>query len=58
MEIQWENCGYCGCCVTVCPENIIELAENTLNISEGCTECGKCVSICPLGALQVRNTDE
>jgi Fe-S-cluster-containing hydrogenase component 2 len=44
--------------VTVCPENIIELVENTLKISEGCTECGNCVSICPLGALMARNDYE
>jgi len=58
MEVQSENCGYCGCCVAVCPENIIELTENILNIMDGCTECGRCASICPLGALITVNNDE
>ena len=51
MKIQSENCGYCGCCVGVCPEHALELEENILIILEGCTECGNCAIVCPLGAL-------
>jgi ferredoxin len=51
MDILSENCGYCGCCVAVCPENVLELEETRLNLREGCTECGNCSVICPLGAL-------
>jgi ferredoxin len=53
MEFQSEYCGYCGSCVTVCPEGILELSENLLNVDTGCTECGNCVYVCPLGALIV-----
>lgn len=58
MEVQSENCGYCGSCVTVCPEGIIELAENGLNVEIGCTDCGNCVYMCPLGALMVGKDDD
>jgi Fe-S-cluster-containing hydrogenase component 2 len=53
MNILSENCGYCGCCVGVCPENVLELEENKLQIKEGCTECGNCVVVCPLGAMVI-----
>lgn len=58
MEVLSENCGYCGSCVTVCPENFIELNENGLTIKEECTNCGNCTYVCPLGALMVRNDNE
>lgn len=58
MEVLTENCGYCGSCVTVCPENVIELAENGLSLSDGCTNCGNCAYVCPLGAIIVRNAHE
>ena len=51
MDIIQENCGYCGTCVCVCPENVLELGENGLIIKNGCTECGNCAIVCPLGAL-------
>jgi len=51
MEILTENCGYCGCCVVVCPAHVLELEESGLNVLDGCTECGNCVIVCPLGAL-------
>jgi ferredoxin len=51
MDIIQENCGYCGTCVCVCPENVIELEENGLIIKDRCTECGNCAIVCPLGAL-------
>jgi ferredoxin len=51
MDIISENCGYCGTCVSVCPENILELEENGLIARDGCIECGNCVMVCPLGAL-------
>jgi ferredoxin len=51
MDILRENCGYCGCCVGVCPENVLELEENGIKAHNGCTECGNCAVVCPLGAL-------
>jgi ferredoxin len=46
-----EKCGYCGACVSVCPNNFLELAESGLKVYSGCKDCGTCVVICPLGAL-------
>lgn len=51
MDIVSENCGYCGTCVCVCPENVLILEENGLIMKNGCTECGNCATVCPLGAL-------
>jgi ferredoxin len=51
MNIQTENCGYCGCCVGVCPENVLILEENTIHQVDGCIECGNCTVVCPLGAI-------
>lgn len=45
-------CSYCGSCVAVCPENVIELVDVHLNIDHGgCTDCAKCIKGCPVGAL-------
>ncbi len=51
MNIRRENCGYCGCCVGVCPESVLELEENSIQQHEGCIECGNCATVCPLGAI-------
>lgn len=58
MEILTENCGYCGCCVAVCPEHVLKLEENKISSSEGCTECGNCYYVCPLGAIVSGGKDE
>ncbi len=51
MKYKEDNCGYCGTCVAVCPNEILKLMENKINISEGCDNCGKCSIVCPLGAI-------
>lgn len=55
IEYQRDNCGYCGACVPVCPQQILELTENELTISEGCDDCGNCTVVCPLGALTLED---
>lgn len=52
VKVDRARCSYCGGCVSLCPEDAIELAETRLTISEACTECGLCVPACPVGALQ------
>ncbi|HSR31762.1 MAG TPA: geranylgeranyl reductase family protein [Anaerolineae bacterium] len=47
-----KRCAYCGGCVSVCPQDAIELAETRLSITEDCIECGLCVAACPVGALR------
>ena len=51
IKYQRNNCGYCGACVTVCSQQILELTENEVTKGTGCDECGNCTIICPLGAF-------
>jgi ferredoxin len=53
LRIRREVCGYCGACVSVCPEGALELVDAYLTVGDGCRDCGICARICPLGALEV-----
>lgn len=50
--IDEELCSYCGACVAVCPENIIDLVDIYLKIDQlKCTDCARCIKGCPVGVL-------
>ena len=52
MRFNAEKCGYCGACVSVCPHNSLELAENNIVVNKNkCDDCGICTFVCPLGAF-------
>jgi ferredoxin len=51
MKIITDQCGYCGACVAVCPQNILILFEGGVTMINGCENCGDCSLVCPLGAL-------
>lgn len=52
--VDREKCGYCGACVSVCPNNAISLIDLYLYINrELCNSCLSCVKVCPLGALGI-----
>jgi len=51
IKYQRDNCGYCGACVTVCSQQILELTENEVTKGIGCDECGNCTIVCPMGAF-------
>ncbi|RQD82529.1 MAG: 4Fe-4S dicluster domain-containing protein [Methanocalculus sp. MSAO_Arc2] len=53
LTIQRDICGYCGACVSVCPEGALELIDAYLTVDQSCIDCGICDRICPLGALEV-----
>ena len=53
LTIRREVCGYCGCCVSVCPEGALELIDAYLTVDDRCTGCKICTRACPLGALEV-----
>jgi len=54
ITVDKELCSYCGTCVAVCPQNIIELVDIHLQIEESkCIKCGICVNCCPVGALNL-----
>ena len=47
-----ECCG-CGACLTVCPQNCIDLAEGSAVIwQNNCLHCGNCLEKCPVGAIE------
>ena len=48
-----EWCMYCGECAGVCPRNLIEVREISLNFNEDeCKDCRICVKACPVQALE------
>ena len=55
LKVHRDICGYCGCCVSVCPEGALELIDAYLSVEPNCTSCGICAKVCPLGALEVVN---
>lgn len=58
IVIRREICGYCGACVSVCPEAALELVDAYLEIdTEKCKNCRICVRVCPLGALEVSDEE-
>ena len=38
LNVHRDICGYCGCCVSVCPEGALELIDAYLSVEENCTE--------------------
>lgn len=59
MKFNAEKCGYCGACVSVCPNSSLELTENRIIINENkCDDCGRCSIICPLGAFYIIEVEE
>ncbi|MHC1635980.1 MAG: 4Fe-4S binding protein [Candidatus Methanospirareceae archaeon] len=53
IRVDRYRCAYCGACVTICPEDAIDLAGMWLEIREDtCNSCKVCVKICPVGALE------
>ncbi|MCQ8894462.1 MAG: 4Fe-4S binding protein [Methanolinea sp.] len=55
LKVFREVCGYCGCCVSVCPQGALELIDAYLEVADTCTGCGICAKVCPLGALEVQD---
>ncbi|MGQ9721612.1 MAG: hydrogenase iron-sulfur subunit [Candidatus Jordarchaeum sp.] len=54
IEIDYERCGLCGLCVSICPFNAISCEDDRIVIDDfKCKGCGVCVSICPTKALEM-----
>ncbi|MDD3977515.1 4Fe-4S binding protein [Methanomicrobium antiquum] len=59
IKVRREVCGYCGACVSVCPEGAIELIDAYLSIdNETCKLCKICLRVCPLAALEEVSDEE
>ena len=57
--VDREICGYCGACVSVCPDNAIELVDLHLRWDKSlCTGCLACVKVCPLGAMKTGGQED
>ncbi|MBR1822678.1 MAG: 4Fe-4S binding protein [Ruminococcus sp.] len=46
-----DDCVGCGACLSVCPQNCIDLAEKAEIRQQNCLHCGNCAEICPAGAV-------
>ncbi|HJJ29086.1 MAG TPA: 4Fe-4S binding protein [Methanocorpusculum sp.] len=53
IQIRREVCGYCGACVSVCPNGALTLIDTYLKIDEAkcAPACRLCARLCPLGAI-------
>ncbi len=51
--IRREVCGYCGACVSVCPQGALELIDAYLEVNNTLCKpkCKICQTVCPLGAI-------
>jgi NAD-dependent dihydropyrimidine dehydrogenase PreA subunit len=58
MNIIAGRCGFCGACVAVCPNRLLEIGETGLKVHGECKNCGNCTIVCPLGALIMEDRDE
>ncbi len=50
-------CDKCGTCISVCPENALELIDLLVLNHEACCECQNCVAVCPFGALRLSDKE-
>jgi len=55
ITIETGSCIGCGACVSTCPLDLLELADDVvvINDPDACIECGSCIDACPLGVLSL-----
>lgn len=62
IEVNELYCKGCGLCVSVCPQDALELDQENLTpkgyhpvmlVSDNCTGCGICAVVCPDAGLVV-----
>jgi len=52
IKVNLDNCDTCGCCISVCPTEALQLNDKYLKVvNEKCISCGNCIIVCPVGAL-------
>ncbi|HUU78394.1 MAG TPA: ferredoxin [candidate division Zixibacteria bacterium] len=51
VEINYQLCGLCYGCATICPECLYYYEDEKLKIQDGCTDCGSCLKCCPVKAI-------
>lgn len=55
MIIEHTECGVCGDCIDVCPNELIEKIGYKIIVHDGCDKCGECLEVCPLGAIYLED---
>ena len=55
IDINNDDCDACEKCVTACPNNVLEIVDNTCSVrdSQVCKSCRVCVAICPNDCITV-----
>ena len=65
IEVNVPICKGCELCVAACPQNVLALSQEKINIKgyhpaemieAGCTGCGICAVVCPEAAITVYRT--
>lgn len=52
MFVKEKKCVGCGKCVSVCPEQAIEVKDKKAHIDlDKCIGCGECLTVCPVKAI-------
>jgi electron transfer flavoprotein alpha subunit len=51
LKIDSEKCVMCGNCVSACPFNALDVADDKIVVKEGCTLCGACKDTCAYDAI-------
>jgi NAD-dependent dihydropyrimidine dehydrogenase PreA subunit len=51
--IDEDACVACGVCIDACPEEILEIGDGAVEVTEEdkCIGCGNCLEECPMGAI-------
>lgn len=50
-----KQCVACGCCVKICPQNLISIHKGIYAVvdEQKCVGCGKCVGACPASVITI-----
>ena len=52
IEVDKNECDFCGVCVAVCHADCIDLFEKDIKIDTiKCTECKLCIYVCPIEVM-------
>ncbi len=53
--IDVEECSGCGICIDVCPNGVLDLANDVAVVAneDECDGCGTCAEECPMGCIEI-----